>query len=346
MSLVTGSLSSVEDGRYVTTQASRVSALSPRSRPSGFSSSSLLVGLSSDRAGLRSSQDPATAMWSHLILARAGAVGRRLHRCARTRACLAMLVVTAILGLNVHAVGGQHGFRVIDVFWVALVGWTLHIRSTEGPIPGVKSVRLRSASGSLRCSSRCIRSPCTHRVGSRTDSIAWARLAETISIVWLVPYALRKIDDVEFMLGVIAVTITADILYSIAKSAASGGLGSRLAGTNGADAHRPPRGAADRGLDPRARPAPSRPARTPVHPRDDGLVHDQVRRLDRGRWCHAGRFRRPFGGRAPKVAPSRAAHSGAAPAPRARRRWRSRRHSGPEAFPARRPSTRARRCIG
>src|SRR5262245_57040363 len=120
------------------------------------------------------------------------------------RACLAVLVTTAVVGLNTNTIGGgQNGPRVLDVLWLALVGWALVIRSREGPILG-RQVGQREVGLWIAALLVSLYPVALYTSGGFGNAfVAWARFAETLSLVWLVPYALRKVDDVEFMLGVI-----------------------------------------------------------------------------------------------------------------------------------------------
>jgi O-antigen ligase len=226
-----GSLSPFEDGPHVTT-------LTSRDRPSRWSAAVrnvvivLLAGPPAIAVGLVTHKIP-HSVGSHLILAVPVFLVFAFVVARGPRACLVMLVITAVLGLNVHAiVGGQHGLRVIDMFWVALVGWTLAIRAREGPIPG-RQVGQRQVGIWLTALLVSLYPVAVHSTPGLTNAfVAWARLAETISLVWLVPYALRKIEDVEYTLCAIEVAIASELVIAIAQS---GGFGSRLSGANGPD---------------------------------------------------------------------------------------------------------------
>jgi hypothetical protein len=151
------------------------------------------------------------------------------------RACLALLVVTAVVGLNRYVIGGQHGFRVIDIFWMGLVGWTLSIRAREGRVLG-RQVGQRYVGVWLAALLVSLYPVAVYTPSGFSNAfISWARLAETISLVWLVPYALRRIEDIEFVLGVIEVTVAATIVLAMLHyGPASGGrLGGGQADTIG-----------------------------------------------------------------------------------------------------------------
>ncbi|HTD49437.1 MAG TPA: O-antigen ligase family protein [Acidimicrobiia bacterium] len=151
------------------------------------------------------------------------------------RACLALLVATAVVGLNRHLIGGQHGFRVIDIFWLGLVGWTLSIRAREGRRLG-RQVGQRYVGVWLAALLVSLYPVAVYTPNGFTNAfISWARLAETISVVWLVPYALRTIEDIEFVFGVIEVSVAATIVQAMTQyGPASGGrLGGGSADTIG-----------------------------------------------------------------------------------------------------------------
>jgi O-antigen ligase len=151
------------------------------------------------------------------------------------RACLAAIVLTSVLGFNqwTAAVGGSVSLRIFDALWIALVVWTIQTRAVSGRRRGnrIGQRQLAIWLGALGVSLYPI---FVHASDAKTDSlIAWLRLVQTVSLVWLVPYALRRIEDFEFMFGVIELAATAEILRAIVVGAAAGELGQRLQGSNG-----------------------------------------------------------------------------------------------------------------
>src|SRR5262249_37310990 len=145
-----------------------------------------LVGLTALAFGLAVHKIPSTSLGPLFIAVLALPIfGFIVARGPRT--CLAMLVATAILGFNVHSYGGQHGVRVIDAFWLALVGWTLHIRAREKRILG-QQVGQRQVGIWLLALLVSLYPVAVYSSSGFTNAfIAWARLAETVSLVWLVP---------------------------------------------------------------------------------------------------------------------------------------------------------------
>ncbi len=146
------------------------------------------------------------------------------------RACLAVIVLTAIFGWNAHASGGSHSFRIIDVFWLALVGWALQVRARRGPILG-RAVGQRQLALFLLALLVSLYPVAVYTPsGFGNAFISWARLAETMSLVWLVPYAVRRIEDIEYIFGVIEAGLVVTILVAVEHAAATGALGERLSG--------------------------------------------------------------------------------------------------------------------
>ena len=55
--------------------------------------------------------------------------------------------------------------------------------------------------------------------------VGWLRLVATFALVWLVPYALYRLRDVEFLLGGIALITTTEIFLAIVSAVAEGHVG-------------------------------------------------------------------------------------------------------------------------
>ena len=74
-----------------------------------------------------------------------------------------------------------------------------------------------------------------HTRGAAAISVVnWLRFVQTVSLVWLVPYALRKLRDVELLLGVTALALTLEIGGATLKAVLDGSVDTRfrLAGGN------------------------------------------------------------------------------------------------------------------
>jgi O-antigen ligase len=149
--------------------------------------------------------------------------------------CLAGLIASVVFGLTKTSVAlGSVDVRVPDLFLVALAGWVVVLRARYGQrgwIPGRRLLALWLAALGLSLYPLLVRGT----VGA--DSIVgWLRLAATFALVWFVPYALYRVRDIEFVLGAIALSTTAEILEAVIRALASGNVGSRLTGANSANA--------------------------------------------------------------------------------------------------------------
>jgi O-antigen ligase len=150
------------------------------------------------------------------------------------RWCLAGLLVSAITGLykNSWAVG-QVDLRISDLFYVALVVWVLVLRLERGPLRG-RPIGQRWVGIWLAALGISLYPVLVSSLGlSTTPLIAWLRLVQTISLLWLIPYAIRTVEDVEFTLGVVALATTAEIGWAVAGALLHGNFVSRLQGSNG-----------------------------------------------------------------------------------------------------------------
>jgi hypothetical protein len=150
------------------------------------------------------------------------------------RLCLAALVITDLLGFYQETVdAGGIALRVIDVFWLATVGWMVVARRREGPAPraGVGQPHLALCLAALGVSLYPV---VVLGWGEAGDPLlAWVRVVQTFSLVWLVPYALRSDDDLEYMTGAIELGLSLELIRAIIDAAISGGLSDRLEGGNG-----------------------------------------------------------------------------------------------------------------
>jgi O-antigen ligase len=152
------------------------------------------------------------------------------------RVCLAALVIADLLGLYQEQLdAGGIGVRVIDVFWLALVVWALVTRRREG-VPSRARIGQPQLALWLMALGASLYPVVVLGWGDFSDPlIAWLRLVQTFSLVWLVPYALRKDGDLEYMMGAIELGLGLEIVRAIADAAMSGGLSDRLQGGVGAN---------------------------------------------------------------------------------------------------------------
>ena len=125
-------------------------------------------------------------------------------------------------------VSRSHRLRLPDLFLVALLVWAIRIRGRTGQRGWLNGRRLLAVwlavlgfslyplivSGSIDTSS----------------IVGWARLVATFSLVWLVPYTIDAVRDVEFVLGTIALCTTAEVGRAVLNAVMSGKVGSRLVG--------------------------------------------------------------------------------------------------------------------
>src|SRR6185312_1886726 len=115
--------------------------------------------------------------------------------------CLALFVIVDVLGLYRGSVGvGPIDLRSIDLFWIALILWMIVERQREG--------RVRAADVGQRqlvvfLGALALPLLADGVSGSDGNVVAWLRLAQTFSIVALVPYAVRTPVDGEFVIGAV-----------------------------------------------------------------------------------------------------------------------------------------------
>ncbi len=65
--------------------------------------------------------------------------------------------------------------------------------------------------------------------------VSWARLVETFSIVWLMPYVVKRPSDARFVMGTVAAACALELGRALIGELASGQLSARLQGGNGPD---------------------------------------------------------------------------------------------------------------
>jgi O-antigen ligase len=150
------------------------------------------------------------------------------------RWCLAALLVSAITGLykNSWAIGAVD-LRISDIFYVALVAWVLVSRLERGPLRG-RPIGQRWVGVWLVALGVSLYPVLVSSFGEvTTPLVAWLRLVQTVSLVWLIPYAISTVADFEFTLGVVAVAATAEIGWAAANALVHGNFASRLQGSNG-----------------------------------------------------------------------------------------------------------------
>jgi hypothetical protein len=65
--------------------------------------------------------------------------------------------------------------------------------------------------------------------------VSWARLVETFSIIWLMPYVVKRPSDARFVMGVVAGACATELGRALIDAAVKGQLSGRLQGGNGPD---------------------------------------------------------------------------------------------------------------
>ena len=65
--------------------------------------------------------------------------------------------------------------------------------------------------------------------------ISWARVVETFSIVWLMPYVVKRPSDARFVMGTVAAACTIELGRALIGAITHGQLSDRLQGGNGPD---------------------------------------------------------------------------------------------------------------
>lgn len=150
------------------------------------------------------------------------------------RWCLALLLGCALLGLFQYSIpAGPVEVRVTDFAYAGLLGWVLTLRGRAGrrisrPV-GQLSIAIFLAVLGLSLAPFLLQAPGDFV----TLFVSWLRLVQTVSLVWLVPYAVRNAADRRFVLGTIAFFCGAEIVRGLFELVVFGELGGRLRGGNG-----------------------------------------------------------------------------------------------------------------
>jgi O-antigen ligase len=150
------------------------------------------------------------------------------------RWCLAALVAADIFGLfQYSASAGPVELRIPDLFYVALVGWVIVLRARDGArdhaLMGQRQLAIWLVALGVSLYPLLV-----HASGSFEGSlIAWLRLVQTLSLVWLVPYAVRTVADFEFTLGFVGLAATVEVGEAVVQALSGGDFVTRLEGANG-----------------------------------------------------------------------------------------------------------------
>ena len=148
------------------------------------------------------------------------------------RLFLAGLIATTIFGFGQYSVAaGGVDVRLPDVFLVVLAGWAVVLRVKEGRRGFL--VGRRALAVWLVAIGFSMYPVYVWSVLPQDSLISWARIVATFSLVWLVPYALRTLEDLEFTLGAIALAATIEVGVLAMASLARGDVSTRLEGPYG-----------------------------------------------------------------------------------------------------------------
>jgi O-antigen ligase len=146
--------------------------------------------------------------------------------------CLAAIIGSVVFGLsNSSVAAGGLDLRVTDFFYVVLAVWVVVLRARDGqrgylmgrPLLGVW----------LLLAGFSLYPLFVQGTGTQEALVSWLRLVATFSLVWLVPYAVRTVRDLEFTLGALALAVTVQVGASAVVHVAQGKLAGRLSGANG-----------------------------------------------------------------------------------------------------------------
>jgi O-antigen ligase len=145
--------------------------------------------------------------------------------------CLAAIIMSVAFGLsNTSVTAGGFDLRVTDFFYLVLGVWVVVLKAREGQRGYLIGRRMLVVWLVITGYSLY---PLIVQGGAQQDLIiSWLRLAATFSLVWMVPYALRTIKDVEFTLGALALALTTQVGVAAAVNLAEGKITERLSGAN------------------------------------------------------------------------------------------------------------------
>src|SRR4029079_8397389 len=128
---------------------------------------------------------------------------------------------------------GPVALRTIDIFWFGLVLWVLVIRAAEGPA-SARRIGQSQLAWWLVALGVSLFPVAVQSLGDVTDPlVAWLRLVQTFTLVWLVPYAARDNDDTAFVLCTIEFAMFVEITRAIGDALLHGAVVERLQGANG-----------------------------------------------------------------------------------------------------------------
>jgi O-antigen ligase len=145
--------------------------------------------------------------------------------------CLAGLMAGVVLGYAHDSVSiGGIDLRVPDAFFVALAVWALVIRSRTGQRGWIRGRRLLALW--LAALGLSLYPLFVHGSVDTGAFVGWLRLVATFSLVWLVPYSMFRLRDVQFVFGFLAFVTTLELVLALGNAVAARDFTTRLSGAN------------------------------------------------------------------------------------------------------------------
>jgi O-antigen ligase len=155
---------------------------------------------------------------------------------------LAALVVTTFLGWGQFSSSvGRVNLRLTDLPYLVLLGSLLFVSgrtSAQRADVGQRSLAVLLLVFGLSLIPVLVIDP----NGFFSPFVSWARLVETFSIVWLMPYVIKRPSDARFVMGMVAgacaIELGRALIFAVAGGQLSGGLiggTNRIIGGNGPD---------------------------------------------------------------------------------------------------------------
>jgi hypothetical protein len=158
-----------------------------------------------------------------------------LVRRVGARWCLAALVLSTFLGWSQFSSSvGRVNLRLTDLPYLALLGSLFMVRghtSARRAEVGQRPLAILLLVFGVSLIPVLVVDP--H--GFFSPFVSWARLAETLSIVWLMPYVIKRPSDARFLMGTVAGACAIELGRALTGALASGQLSGRIEGGNGPD---------------------------------------------------------------------------------------------------------------
>lgn len=150
------------------------------------------------------------------------------------RWCVAGMAAGTILGLfQVSVAVGPIDVRATDLFYTGLVGWAILLR-TRGGAAGHQRVAQTQIGIWVAALGLSLVAPLVRDPSETLSSvIGFLRLLQTVTLLWLVPYAITSQRDRLFLLRTIQVAGVVEVVRAVLQAVAAGELGGRLVGANG-----------------------------------------------------------------------------------------------------------------